>query len=46
MPNLAAPLPDKKIPIERSGKLDNNSGREGFLLGSLLDGRNLEKRKM
>ena len=41
MPNLAAPLPDKKIPIERSGMLDNNSGREEFLVGSLLDGRNL-----
>ena len=39
MPNLAAPLSDKKTPIERSGMLDNNSGREDFSVGSLMDGR-------
>ena len=39
MPNLAVPLSDKIIPIESSGMLDNNSVREEFLDGSLLDGR-------
>ncbi len=39
--NVTSTISDKKFPIDRNGMLDNNSGREDFSVGSLIERRNL-----